>query len=111
MSGQSVHEFRVVEQPANLSADVAPQVAGRVRDLVDDSGTTVKDHYDVFEVAARIEVSVPSSAECLQFSSDKVRSGYDPQLKSVERDDGGSFNGRLEPAVREPKDGFVCRHD
>jgi hypothetical protein len=70
-----------------------------------------QNYYDVFEVTAGIEVSFPSSAECLQFCPDEVRSGHDPQFKPVERDDGGRFNGRLVPAVREPKDGLIRRHD
>src|SRR6266851_2931960 len=111
MFRQGVNEFPVVEQPADFLADVAAEFARGIRDLLHNRGTTVKDSYDVFEVTAGVEVAFPSSAECLQFCPDEIRSGYDPQLKPVDRDYGGSFNCRLVPAVREPKDGLVCRHD
>ena len=67
MSWQCVHEFRVVEHPADFFADVAAEFARGIRDLLENGRATVKDRYDVFEVAARIEVSPSSPPECLQF--------------------------------------------
>src|SRR5260370_33960479 len=100
MPGAGVQEARVVEQPANFFADVAAEFAlGESATSSETVGRPVKDRYDVFEVTAGVEVSLPSSAECLQFCPDEVRSGHDPQLKPVDRDYGGSFNCRLVPAV------------
>jgi hypothetical protein len=45
MCRQCVHELRVVEQLAEFSADVAPEFARGIRDLLDNRGTTVKDRY------------------------------------------------------------------
>jgi len=49
MSWQCVHEFWVVEQPADFFADVAAEFARGIRDLLDNRGASVKDRYDVFE--------------------------------------------------------------
>ena len=59
MSWQCVHEFWVVEQPADFFADVAAEFARGIRDLLDNRGASVKDRYDVFEVTAGVEVSFP----------------------------------------------------
>jgi hypothetical protein len=48
VSWQCVHEFRVGEQSANFSTDVATEFARGIGDLVDKRGTTVKDGYNVF---------------------------------------------------------------
>ena len=67
MSWHGVNKFRAVEQPSDFLADVAAEFARRSRDFVDDSGSTVEDCYDVFEVTTRIEVSPSSSAKRSNF--------------------------------------------
>ena len=67
MPWQCIDEFRVVEQFANFSANLPMEFARGIRDLLENGRATVKDRYDVFEVAARIEVSPSSPPECLQF--------------------------------------------
>ena len=52
-----VHEFRVVEQPADFFADVVTEFAWRICELLDNRGTIIKDDYDVFEIAAHIDAS------------------------------------------------------
>jgi hypothetical protein len=108
MSWHGVNKFQVVEQPSDFFADLAAEFARGIRDTLDDRGTTVKDRDHVFEVTAGVEVSFPSSAECLQFCPDEVRRGHDPQLKFLEFNESSSFDSRLVPADREPKDRLVC---
>jgi hypothetical protein len=103
MSWHRVNKFRVVEQPSDFLADVAAEFARRSLNFSDNRWATVKDCYDVLEVTAGVEVSFPSSAECLQFCPDEVRRGHDPQLKPVERDDCGSFNSGLYQRFENPR--------
>lgn len=109
--GKRIPERSGIEQFPHLRRDVVSNVSSGIGDFADDLRSPVDDRDQILEIVTAGDVAASSAVKRYQLGRNEIRRGDQPNAGASDVDGSRCHYRWRVPAVREPQDAPLRRHD